>query len=253
MMSAFFVLSTSWALGPASYGLGLLAGVLSTLSPCVLPLLPILVGSAASAHRQGPWMLAAGLALSYALVGTLLVTLGHSLGLAPNLVRVLGASVMGLLGLVLVSTALQHRFAVASASIGNLGHQLMSQLKLDGLWGQFDIGCLLGLVWSPCVGPTLGAAVALAAQGEHTAEVMSLMLVFGLGTALPLLAVSQAVQRVNRQGMGQLLQAGQRGKWLLGLMMIVLSALVLSGLDKALEAWLLDHYPDWLTRAISRY
>ncbi len=64
--------------GPGTYGLGILAGLLSTLSPCVLPLIPITVGSAVSAHRRGPLALAAGLTLSFALMGTLIAYAGTS-------------------------------------------------------------------------------------------------------------------------------------------------------------------------------
>ena len=64
-----------------TYGLGYLAGLLSTLSPCVLPLVPILIATAAAAHAFGPYALALGLMLSFSLVGIFLATLGASLGL----------------------------------------------------------------------------------------------------------------------------------------------------------------------------
>ena len=67
--------------GPATYGLGLLAGTLSTLSPCVLPLIPLLIAAAVNAHRWGAFALGAGLALSFTLIGIFLATLGTSLGL----------------------------------------------------------------------------------------------------------------------------------------------------------------------------
>jgi len=73
--------------GPTTYGLGLLAGALSTLSPCVLPLLPVLLAAAAGAHRWGALALGAGLALSFTLVGIFLATLGASLGLDPDTFR----------------------------------------------------------------------------------------------------------------------------------------------------------------------
>ena len=69
--------------GPTTYGLGLLAGALSTLSPCVLPLVPVLLAAAVSAHRWGALALGAGLALSFTLVGLFLATLGASLVSTP--------------------------------------------------------------------------------------------------------------------------------------------------------------------------
>ncbi len=153
-------------LGFGSYGFGLLAGLLSTLSPCVLPIIPILLGSAANAHPRAPLALAAGLAMSYALIGTALAWAGSALNLDTSIFRSVGAAILGLLGLVLMSASLQQGFANATSGIGNAGNQLISRLKLDGLMGQFAIGLVLGVVWSPCVGPTLGAAIVLASQGS---------------------------------------------------------------------------------------
>ena len=140
--------------GLGSYGFGFLAGLLSTLSPCVLPIIPILLGSAINAHPRAPLALAGGLALSYAIIGTTLAWAGSALGLDTSIFRGMGAAVLGLLGLVLMSGGLQQRFAAATAGIGDAGSQFISRMRLDGLWGQFTIGLVLGVVWSPCVGPT---------------------------------------------------------------------------------------------------
>ena len=79
--------------GLGSYGFGFLAGLLSTLSPCVLPLIPILIGSALNAHRRAPLALAGGLALSYAILGTAIAWLGVSAGIDTSIFRKIGAIV----------------------------------------------------------------------------------------------------------------------------------------------------------------
>lgn len=91
--------------GLGSYGFGFLAGVLSTLSPCVLPIVPILLGSASNAHRHAPLALAGGLALSYAVLGTALAWVGASMGIDTSIFRNAGAVILGLLGVVLMSSA----------------------------------------------------------------------------------------------------------------------------------------------------
>jgi cytochrome c-type biogenesis protein len=139
--------------GPATYALGLLAGALSTLSPCVLPLVPVLVAAAVSAHRWGALALGVGLALSFAGVGVFLATVGASIGLEPDTFRVVGAVLLGVFGVILLVPALQNLFARATSSLSNSGSQLLSRVTLDGLTGQFIVGALLGVVWSPCVGP----------------------------------------------------------------------------------------------------
>lgn len=101
--------------GIGSYGLGFLAGLLSTLSPCVLPIVPVLLGSAIQAHPMAPLALAAGLATSYAIVGSTLAWAGSALGMDTGVLRDVGAGIVGLLGLVLMSGSLQQRFALVTA------------------------------------------------------------------------------------------------------------------------------------------
>lgn len=239
--------------GAGSYVFSLAAGVLSTLSPCVLPIVPILLGSAASAHPRAPLALAAGLALSYAIVGSTLAWAGASLGFDPAGFRLVGAAILGALGLVMMSGALQRRFASATAGIGDAGNQLLSWVHLDGLAGQFAIGLALGVVWSPCVGPTLGAAIVLAAQASNLPQVASLMGVFGVGAALPVLALAYASRSAMGKARGAMLRAGQAGKTILGASMVVVAAVILLGLDKPVETWLVEHSPAWLTELTTRY
>ena len=239
--------------GAGSYAFALAAGLLSTLSPCVLPIVPILLGSAANAHRHAPLALAAGLALSYAVVGSTIAWAGANLGLDPSVFKMVGAAVLGALGLVLMSVGLQRRFASATAGVSNAGNQVLSHLHLDGLWGQFAIGLALGIVWSPCVGPTLGAAVVLASQGSNLPQVASLMGVFGIGAALPIVALAYASRSAMSTLRGSMLRAGQTGKMLLGAALVTVSAVILLGLDKPVETWLVERSPLWLTELTTRF
>ncbi|ENZ74988.1 MULTISPECIES: cytochrome c biogenesis CcdA family protein [Ralstonia] len=239
--------------GLGAYGFGFLAGLLSTLSPCVLPLVPILLGSATSVHPRAPLALAGGLAISYATIGTALAWAGSALNIDAGVFRYAGAAVLGVLGMVLMSTSLQQRFAAATSGLGDAGNSLMSRVQPDGLWGQFVIGLVLGVVWSPCVGPTLGAAVVLAGQGSHLAQAASLMGVFGIGAALPVVALAYVSRGTIAKARGQLMLAGKTGKMLMGVILVVIAGLILSGADKSIEAWLVSHSPTWLTALTTRY
>lgn len=239
--------------GLGSYGFGLLAGILSTLSPCVLPIIPILLGTATNAHARAPLALAGGLAISYAIIGTGLAWAGSALDLDPAIFRSVGAAVLGVLGLVLMSGSLQQRFASATSGIGDAGNNLLARMNLDGLWGQFAIGLVLGVVWSPCVGPTLGAAVVLASQGSHLPQVALLMGIFGVGAALPVVALAYVGRSAMMKMRGTLMQAGKTGKMILGIVMIALAAMILSGADKPIEAWLVNASPAWLTKLTTRF
>lgn len=239
--------------GLGSYGFGLLAGMLSTLSPCVLPLVPILLGAAASAHPRAPLALAGGLAVSYAILGTVLAWAGAALGVDAGVFQLAGAALLGLIGVVLISGSLQQRFASATAGIGSSGSQLLSRVEGVGLRGQFAVGVLLGVVWSPCVGPTLGAAVVLASQGASLPQVALLMGLFGIGAALPLVALAHVSRSTMMNVRGKLMRAGKTGKAMMGIVMVAVAALVLSGSDKIVETWLLSHMPDWLVSLTTRF
>jgi cytochrome c-type biogenesis protein len=239
--------------GAATYGLGLLAGALSTLSPCVLPLVPVLVASAVNAHRWGALALGTGLALSFAVVGLFFVTVGASLGLDPGTFRAVGAAILAVFGLILLLPRLQDLFARATSTLSASGSQLLTRVTFDGLTGQLVIGLLLGVVWSPCVGPTLGAATTLASQGKDLRQIALLMLIFGIGAAAPLVVLGSISRASLMRVRGRLLNAGRYGKQVLGLVMLLLGILIATGADKSVEGWILDRTPDWLTAITTRF
>jgi cytochrome c-type biogenesis protein len=229
--------------------LAFVAGVLSILSPCVLPLLPLVLGAAAARHRYAPLALAVGVSLAFVVVGLLIATLGYSAGLDFDKLRIVAAVLIIAVGAWLLTPWLQLRVAEAASPLGNWAdRQLAGPGGLDGFAGQFVAGLLLGAVWSPCVGPTLGAASLLAAQGRDRAEVAMMMLAFGLGAAVPLLLIGMLSRQTMQRWRGRLLAAGGGIKLALGIAFVLVGVLAVSGLDKAAEAWLVDVSPDWLTR-----
>jgi cytochrome c-type biogenesis protein len=239
--------------GPTTYGLGLLAGALSTLSPCVLPLVPVLLAAAVNAHRWGALALGIGLALSFALVGIFLATLGASLGLDPDTFRTVGAGILAMFGLILLVPKLQDLFARPASILSNSGSQWLARVTVEGFTGQFLVGALLGVVWSPCVGPTLGAATTLASQGKNLAQIALLMLIFGIGAAAPLVLLGFLSRSSIVKIRSRLLSVGKYGKQLIGFVLLVLGAMIATGADKSLEAWILNHTPDWLTTLTTKY
>ena len=240
-------------LSAASVGFGFLAGVLSILSPCVLPLLPMVLGPAATSGRFGVAALAAGLVASFVAVGLFVATVGFSIGLDSAFFRVVAAVMLGGLGVLLLSTSLQDRFAVATGGLSNLGSRWIERLSPQGVGGQFLLGLLLGAVWSPCVGPTLGAASVLAAQGDSLPAVAAVMAAFGVGAAVPLLLVGVLSREALRRWRGAMMGAGHGGKIVLGLIALAVAALILSGADRGVETFLVEHSPEWLTRLTTSF
>ena len=165
------------------------AGLLSILSPCVLPLIPIVLGTALSEHRLGPVALALGVALSFTAIGLFVATIGFAAGIDADVFQRAAAVLLVLIGVVLLVPALQVRVATAAGPIGGFAQERFGGFSSQGLVGQFGVGLLLGAVWSPCTGPTLGAASLMAAQSKRLWLVALVMLAYGLGAGLPMMAL----------------------------------------------------------------
>jgi len=236
-----------------SVAFAIIAGILSTLSPCVLPLLPIILGAAVSEHRFSPAALAGGLALSFTAIGMFVATIGYGIGLDAGVFRVGGALLLITIGVVLLVPRLQTQFAAAAAPISGWTEQRFGAVETTGLKGQFALGLLLGAVWSPCVGPTLGAASVLASQGKDLAHVTLVLLAFGVGAALPLLLLGMLSREALLRWRSRLMEAGKSGKMLLGGLLVMLGLVIATGLDKRLETLLVEASPDWLTELTTRY
>lgn len=231
---------------------GFVAGVLSILSPCVLPLLPLVIGAAVSEHRWGPAALAAGLAVSFVAIGLFVATIGFALGFDANLFRGAAALLLFGAGVVLVVPGLQTRFAAAGGPVSNWADQRLSGVSTRGFIGQFALGFLLGAVWSPCVGPTLGAVSVLASQGRDLFQVSAVMIAFGLGAALPLLLLGSFSREWLARRRDQMLKVGKSGKMVLGGLLLITGLFILTGADKWLETSLVDRSPQWLLELSSR-
>lgn len=235
-----------------SLALGYGAGALSTLSPCVLPLLPIILLGALAQHAWGPLALAAGLSVSFVAIGTLVASLGFSIGLDPAALRLAIAVLIVGLGVVLLVPTLQTRFALAAAPVATGGQALIDRVKRKGIGGQVLLGMLLGAIWSPCSGPTLGAAVGLAAQSETAGRAAMIMTSFSLGAATPIMALAYGSRRAIVARRDWLAGASRIAKPVMGATLIGVGALVLTGLDKIIEAALTRAMPDWLVAVTTR-
>lgn len=232
----------------ASVGLAFVAGLLSLLSPCTLPIAPLVVAAAAAEHRLGPVALAAGVALSFVALGLFVATIGFSIGLDERIFRSVAAVLMIAAGALLALPAAQQRFALAAAPAGNWAADRLDGVSRAGLFGQFGVGLLLGAVWTPCVGPTLGAASVLASRGEDLASVALVMGAFGIGAALPLLLIGLLSREALLRWRGRLAGFGRRGRLALGMLLVATGVAVLTGLDKLAETALVEASPEWLTR-----
>jgi cytochrome c biogenesis protein CcdA len=230
-----------------------LAGVLASLSPCVLPILPIVLAAAGAEHRFGPLALAGGLAVSFAAAGSLLGLAGFALGLEAETLRIGAAVLMLAVGVALLAAGLAARLSSLAEHALQPVTAFAARMSAQGVGGQFALGAVLGLAWAPCTGPALGAAVALSAQAASAPQAAATMLVFALGAAVPLLALGYAARGAVPGLRRRLGAAGGLARPLLGGALALFGVLVLTGLDKRIEAAATAALPDAWVDLIVRF
>lgn len=229
-------------LGP--WGLSLVAGSLTTLSPCVFPILPMVLGASVQGHRWGPVAMGLGMALSFAGVGILLGALGSALGLDSEHVRWFGALLLMVFGVTLWVSAFNERFTQWLMPLASGANAVSARLQSQSLGGALLLGAVLGLVWSPCSGPFLASALTLAASEGGAWRGGRILGLFGVGAALPLVGVAYA----SRAGFGamreRVLAHGEQVKKAFGALIFLVGLAILTGADKWLEAQVVAWLPD---------
>ncbi len=236
-----------------SFALSFVAGLVTILNPCVLPLVPILVASALGKSRVGPLALAGGLVTSFTMFGFTVIAFGYSLGINEQLVRMQAGGLLAVAGVVLLVPQAQAALSAAAAPLANAGNRRLEKLSGDGWHGQYAVGLLLGLVWAPCVGPTLGVAIAAASQGESLLSSFVIFLVFGLGVAASILAFAYGSRKALGERRAVLQSLAKYGKPLFGAALLLVGLMVVTGFDKVVEIALLDTLPPSLIEFTTRF
>lgn len=224
------------------WGLSWLAGGLSILSPCVFPLLPLVLGGTLQGHRLGPLAMGVGMVLSFASLGVLLGALGPVTGLNTEHVRMSGAFLLMLLGALLWVPAMNERLTQWMTPLATGANAWSARLQGNTLGMSFLLGTLLGLVWSPCSGPLLASALIMAASEGGALPGAVVLGFFGLGAATPLVGVAYASRQGFQSVREQVIAHAEKAKKIMGIVIFVTGLAVASGLDKRLEekvlAWL---------------
>lgn len=226
--------------------LAYLAGLLTLINPCVLPLVPLIVAGAVARHPLGPLAIATGLGAAFTLAGTGVYALTAATGLRPDdISRIAAWSMIGF-GLVILIPRVEIGFARLAGGIAAGGARLSGALDGLGLGGEVLAGGLLGLAWSPCIGPTLGAAIGLAAQGEDLGFATMIMAAFSLGAMTVMLALAYGARHVLARRRTALAALAPYARPALGVGVILVGFAIVTGFDQRAEGWVLTHLPTWL-------
>ena len=208
-------------------GIGFVAGVITAVSPCVLPVLPIvLAGGATGTGKRRPLAIVAGLVASFTTFTLAAATLLSALGLPADLLRNLAIAML----FVLAATLLFPRVAI----LLERPLAFMTRRRGRDLGGGFLLGVSLGLVFVPCAGPVLATITVLAAQKRIGVAAVLLTLAYALGVAVPMLLVALGGQRVARR-----FRAGSQAfRRALGVVLAATAFAIVFNLDQGLQTHL---------------
>ncbi len=226
--------------------LGYGAGLLTLINPCVLPVLPIVLATALQADKRGPIALAAGMSLAFVVLGLGVATLGYALGIREETVARAAAILMIGFGLILLVPRFSAGFSTATAGVSTHADSQMDTLDRSGLKGQFLGGMLLGAVWSPCVGPTLGGAIGLASQGESLWLAGGIMFAFAMGISTIILALGYGARSVIMQRQALMRKIADKSRPVMGAVFILVGVVILTNFLQVIEGWLVQNLPVWM-------
>lgn len=222
---------------PPSLYLALLAGMLAALSPCVLPILPLVVGRSLQTHRWGPLVMVSGLVAGFAVTGSLLGITASWFGGFMTALRLVAVIVLLMAGVFALFPQLNDRLW-SDIPLG----QWLKEPTGRGLVAEFWLGSQLGLLWTPCAGPVLGSILVLAATQQQSIATFGLLLAFGCGTAIPLLLVAYGGRKVSQKLLK--LRGWSPSLQRVGGIFVVGTALaILLGWDVQVQLWLAPLFP----------
>ena len=219
-----------------SLGLAFAGGILTILSPCVLPVLPIILGRSLKSHRFGPVALVIGLVAGFATAGSLLgITASWFTGVA-NALRQVAIVTLLVLGALTIFPKWSYRLFSA------LPVSRWAPATGVGLSGEFWIGTQLGLLWTPCAGPVLGAILVLAAANHQVTGAFGLLFAYGVGAAIPLLLIAYGGRRMG-QSFLSLRAHGETIQRAGGLLIVITAIAIILGWDVQAQLWLAPLFP----------
>ena len=219
---------------------GFIAGAVTAVSPCVLPILPIALSAGATGGRRRPLGIVIGLAVSFTFAIVALVYVISALGLPDDLLRKLAIFVLIAFGITLMIPPLAARLeAWLSRFAGRAG---VAGRGGEGFWSGTAVGASLGLIYAPCAGPILAGVITVTASQPFTAGRLAVALSYGIGSAVVLYILMLGGRRVvaplARRGVG--LQVA------MGAVMVVVALAMLQNYDVRFENTIAADLPSFL-------
>ena len=217
-----------------------IAGLVTILSPCILPVLPILLSGSFSGGKKRPYGIVAGFVVSFTLFTLALTTIVRATGIPSDSLRILSVLIIFAFGFLLIfptfQAALENKFSGLLAKI--------PQSQDTGLVGGLLVGASLGLVWTPCVGPIIASVIALAATSQITLAAVFITFAYSLGTAIPMLVITFTGRGLLNKFPG-IVANTVKVQQIFGVIMMLTAVGIFFDYDRKFQTYVLEKFPQY--------
>ncbi len=219
-----------------------LAGIVTIASPCIFPLLPIILTGSVGSGRFRPWGIVVGFVVVFSAATLTFAILVQAIGLPIGSLRWAAIMTLILFGSVMLVPRLQFAFEALAGRVAGIGQKMRGGVKANGFGAGLVLGSTLGLVWTPCVGPIMASVITVAAAGSISGSTVAVTIAYAAGTAIPMFLIIVGGKRVIAR-FGVIKRSGATIQRVFAVLMIVTGVGIAFNLDRMFQAYMLDAFP----------
>ncbi|MBF9017523.1 MULTISPECIES: cytochrome c biogenesis protein DipZ [unclassified Oceanispirochaeta] len=217
-----------------------LSGIVTILSPCILPVLPIVLSGSIGGKRR-PWGVIIGFVASFSAFTLMLSSLVRFLNIPPDSLRISAVILLVLFGVVMIVPRLRNQFELIASRMTSRG---TGRTTSTGFTGGFLAGVSLGLVWTPCVGPIMASVISLAITQSVDGGSVLIILAYSLGTSIPMFIIMMGGRKVIKR-FPALSKNPEKIQRVFGILMILVGLSIGFGLDRQFQGAVLRLFPEY--------
>ena len=217
-----------------------IAGIVTILSPCILPILPIVLSGSVGGHRR-PLGIVLGFIFSFTFFTLFLALIVRSFGISADSLRFISVIIILLFGIALVLPAAQK---ISEILFSKLSNKMPTGNSGTGFFSGILIGISLGLIWTPCVGPIIAAVITLAATASVNSQTILITLAYSLGTAIPMFFIMYSGRKIFEK-VPWLLKNTAKIQRVFGVLMILTALAIYFNIDRKFQTFILDTFPQY--------
>ncbi len=227
-------------------GFAFLSGIITILSPCILPILPVVLSGGVSGGKARPWGIITGFVISFSFFTLALSLIVGSLGISTEVLRIVAIVILIAFGIVMLVPAFKRAFQAFATRLTsrNTSPTMTIGKQASGFPSGLVLGLSLGLVWTPCVGPIMASVITLALTSSSNFGSVIITLAYSIGTAIPMLAVMLGGRALLKKVPGLMAKMESIQK-VMAVIMIAVGLMMAFGLDRMLQSAIFDTFPGY--------